>query len=362
MKAINLSTVIRGSIFLVACGGGDDGAAIVGGGSSGTTSPTVNPNIGIAAGTVPVIYLKGSEIAVITTTSTSTTGVVTSSTSTRRYADLQSDGSYSRTDLSSNPTTPAGERKLNSAGALIGFKQFALGSNGETNCTYDKPLASGPKAGLKAGESFTSELVTETCTGTFPSVRQFQTVFTANGPEKITVPAGTFDSAKYSFKETRTDSSGVRTNEGNTWVDQVTALLIKSDTLSSKFVAAGTGASQNLATSSTALVARATPGEAILGDIKQQYSGAWELNISGVISGTCPSVVIATSGAVSGTCALRDPDGPYSATIRGTVDADGTLVISDGTDTTTSSVPAASSGQTEWRSGTEKGTLTWKHK
>jgi hypothetical protein len=362
LKAIDLSTVILASIFLVACGGGDDGAATVGGGSSGTTSPTVNPNIGIAAGTVPVIYLKGGEIAVITTTSTSTTGVVTSSTSTRRYADLQSDGSYSRTDLSSNPATPAGERKLNSAGALIGFKQFALGSNGETICTYDKPLSSGPKAGLKAGESFTSEAAPETCTGTFPSVRQFQTVFTANGPEKITVPAGTFDSAKYSFKETRTDSSGVRTNEGNTWIDQVTALLIRSDTLSSKFVAAGTAVSQNLATSATVLVARATPGESTLGDIKQQYSGAWELKVAGVINGTCASVIVTTSGAVSGTCALSDPDGPFSATIRGTVSADGVLTISDGTDTLTSSVPAAASGQTEWLSGTDKGTFTWKHK
>ena len=296
--------------LLAACGGG---------GSDPTPPDNVNafPNVSPSAGDW-YVYTS-------TVTPTLPTGAAPSErTITRHYRVVNSDGSFTRTDIASTVNSLA-SRAYNTSGALVTY------TSGTQLCTYAPAFRSGPPLTSVLADSFTATS-TESC-AIQPSGAPTLTTLSANGSNQSTesrsIPLGTFSTFKYSQTIVASSASGVTTTLETCWIDRNTGRAVEC---TSTYSTVPVG--QLVATASGSRIFRlegySFRGQTPVGAAVRRFSGNWKVNFAGSSIGDCGNLLIDINGQISGSCRFLTSAGVYgpSFAVTGTVGANGAATVS----------------------------------
>lgn len=232
-----------------------------------------------------------------------------------------------------------------------------------SNCTYSPPYRSPPPPGNTVGQAY-SMTSTQSCvppvsgSGT-PSTSTSTVNGSINAIEERTVPAGTFQTFKYTMQSQSVSTTGISAATETCWIDASTGHTVECSS-SSTFTPANTSSLSSSSSFVMRMVAYGAGGRAPVGDAVRRFAGAWTASLSGDDSGTCSSVIISASGAISASC-TSTAAGAF--TLTGNVSADGTAtaVASNGA-SLTGSFTSPSTGSGTWRNGTLSGTWSATHR
>jgi hypothetical protein len=311
------------AVTLMGCGGGGDGA------SSGTTS--------------------GDYYTFDLSHSASNTSPYSLSY-TRAYPTLNADGSGVRVDTYSTTAYPLRTYNLGTA-SVIANSSFVSGGL-TTTCTFSPSYAITASPTAAVGTTWNNNS-TETCTGGSPSTSTFNSTGSITVIEPVVTSAGTFTAKKFVFTQTEV-RSGVYTQVLNytCWADVATGRTVKCDYPFTYTPVVGTVVT---GTESIILAGFRASGISSFPTVAR-FAGTWSGSYAGSSSGTCSSLVVSTTGVITGSCVDINVG---AFTVTGTVNVSGTVSMTASTGPTfTGSLSSPSTGSGSW-SGVPSGGGTW---
>ncbi|MBX3626608.1 MAG: hypothetical protein KF892_16425 [Rhizobacter sp.] len=226
--------------------------------------------------------------------------------------------------------------------------------NGSINCQFSPPAQVAPPSPRSVGQSWsvTSTTSPSGCNGVIQTTQSGQVV----AREAITVPAGTFETYRVTRQASNTLSATTSNQQTSTcWYAVDRGYVVRCDFNTTTT----TSGSITTSTSTQVLSAIGGPVRASQGSTVSRFQGAWRVGFNGGVSGNCPSLLISSSGNVSGTCNVT---GGASFTVAGTVTPSGSVSLSlstGGSLTGSLSTPYAGSGT--WVDSGTSGSWTASH-
>lgn len=332
MNAIRAGLACSLVSLLAACGGGGGGDE----GALATTYPSTGPTAGDWYS-----YTQTTQ-RTVPSASTSTYNY------TRLYGSVGADGSgsYRETSAESTVTTTV----FDSAKATISYGG---------GCSYSPAYRANPPLGASAGTTYSSSAA-RTCLSVPAQYTSATVAVTgkADGPERHTIPLGTFNT----FKHTKTVTSTVPTETSvvtmTCWDDMSTGTTVECS-MEAKTTPTGATSPSSVSTSRILLAAYGRSGHPAVGPAVRRFAGTWRVQFSGDDSGNCSNVRVAVDGAISGTCAFGGA-GSYGVTGQIADNGAVTVNVNNGAQLTgTAGTPLAASGN--WTLGNLRGSWTASH-
>lgn len=268
---------------------------------------------------------------------------------TRAYPTMNGNGSGVRVDTYSTTAYPTRTNNLDTA---LGIANFSFVSGGLTTiCTNTPSYDIAPRTAV-VGKTWNNSS-TQTCTGGSPSTSTFNSTGSATAVESVVTPVGTFTATKLVFTQTEVRSgSYTQVINYTCWVDVATGRTVKCDY---PFTYTPVVGSVVTGTESIILAGFSASGFASSPTVAR-FAGTWSGSYTGSSSGTCSSLVVSTTGAITGSCVDVNVG---AFTVTGTVNTSGTVSMTASTGPTfTGSLATTSTGSGFW-SGMPSGGGTW---
>ena len=271
---------------LTACGGGDDTPA----------------KLDLAAG-------NSLTYATATTAVAGDPSFLASSISTRTLLSMRADGGYEL--LITSNTDKAGGESVN-ADHFVTFK-----TSGVSGCSYSAGQT-GPGKDVVLNETWNSRF-TESCSfRSSPVMANITHSGKVVAEESITTKAGIFDTYKYTFDTSSTNSSGFTQESGTCWRDKALNRNVACDSRQA-FTTAGASTPRYIRDITQRLTSLDIPGYSQTNPSAERFAGSWRLGWTG---GLC-LFNLPTSGSFSDGVCVLDNDSVNTVAMSGTVSADG---------------------------------------
>ena len=337
MNAIRAGLACSLVSLLAACGGG-------GGGDEGTGAPLTSSSTYPTAGPTAGDWFSYTQTTQRTVPSASTATY----NYTRHYGNVAADGSgsYRETSVESAASTTV----FDDARATISYAG---------GCSYSPAHRAIPPLGAGAGTTYSSSAA-RACVNV-PAQYTSATVTVigkADGPERRTIPLGTFNTFKHTKTVTNTVPTDASVSTITCWDDMSTGTTVEC-TMESKTTPTGATSPSSVSTSRILLAAYGRSGQPAVGPSVRRFAGTWRVQFSGDDTGTCTNVRVAVDGAISGTCAFGGVV-PYGVTGQIADNGAVTVNVNNGAQLTgTAGSPLAASGT--WKLGNATGSWTASH-
>ena len=311
---------------LTACGGGGDATPV---------------KLDLAAGN-SLTYSN------VTTVISGEVPPIASYTSTRSLLSTRADGAYELV-ITSN-AYKEGRASVN-ADHFVTFS-----ADGLTGCDYSAGQT-GPGKDVVLNETWNSRF-TESCSlRSAPITADITHSGKVVGEERITTKAGTFDTYKYTFETSTTNSSGFKQEWGTCWLDKTLNRPVACDSRQA-FTTAGASTPRYIRDIAQRLTSLDIPDYRQTNPSAERFAGGWRLGWTGSAGGFC-MFDLTTSGSLSGGVCVFNDAPANTVAMSGTATADGkfSATLVNGMKFTGSfASPAVATGSWSNGSGT---TTTW---
>ena len=341
---------IVAALGLAACGGGGSDSST----APAAAQPTVNPNAYPSAVPATGDYFVYSST---TTPSLPAGQPATLRTTTRTFALVNADRSFTRADTSTSGFVAAQRQYAPEAGLLSH-------RSGSIECTYAPAYQIVPVTTSVVGDRYSTS-ADESCVtqvGGTPTTNRLSLSGTVEAAEARTLPIGTFDTIRYTQTIVTPSATATTTTVETCWIDKATGRAVEC-AASNSTVLAGQSAPSALSTSTTRLEAYSFHGQAPVGAAVRRFTGAWNVAFTGGSTGDCTGLQISTTGEIAGTCRFVSAGGAATSfTVTGRVDAAGVASVVASTGATLSgSFATAGAASGTWVNGGISGNWTAAH-
>lgn len=325
--------------LLVACGGGGSDA-----GSTGTPGATPIMRAEAQVGDY-FIY------AMTQTTTVPANVPVSAYNSTSTYASVEADGTNQRVTTYGSYFSSQ-QNTYNVSGAWVS-QDAAIGGPGVI-CSSAPASQSVPPYPRSVGQTWSSTSV-RTCGSLTSTTTQTGEIVAR---EQIVLPAGTFDSHRAVRTVVSVYATSTLSSQVTCWYSVERGHVLRCETAFTD-TPAGATTPTSVASTTQILTGLGGPARAAQGNVLPRFHGSWRVHYSGGASGSCSSLLVTASGAISGNCT---PTGGVAFAVNGSVNGSGAVAITlptGGVLTGTLTTPYSGSGS--WTDSGLSGTWTATH-
>ena len=266
------------------------------------------------------------------------------------YLSIAADGTNQRVSTYSN-SIPAQQNTFDVNAAVVSQDAFI---GGAVICSNAPAYQAAPPYPRTVGQTWSSTSERTCGTATTTTTQTGEIV----AREQIVLPAGTFDSYRAERTAVIVSATSTASQRLTCWYSVERGVLLRCD-YTNTTTPAGSTTPTLVASVTEVLTGLGGPARVAQGNVLPRFRGRWNVQYGGGASGSCSSLLVTASGAISGNCT---PTGGATFAITGSVTADGAVAItlpSGGVLSGTLNTPYSGSGT--WTDSGLSGTWTAAH-